>query len=205
TATLNLTLSPTGEISGTGSVDLVLAGTTRTFNLVVDAQGNITGTCAASVQLGGRTIYDLALSRVNGQTALQGRINLAGTGVLFALSVDGSGNLTGSYTGAVNLAGRQVEATFRLGNDGTVTCTASVPVRVAGYDRQFRLTVDPAGNVTGTYDGSLTVGGRPISSVHLELTATGISGTGEITLAGAKRTFHLAVDTSGNVTGSYGG
>ncbi|MGQ9532612.1 MAG: hypothetical protein ACUVTQ_07400, partial [Desulfotomaculales bacterium] len=152
--------------------------------------------------VGGRNISNVNLTLNNSGISGTGRINLAGTQQTFNLSVNAAGQVTGTFQGTVAVAGRQVSGTFTLAPDGTIGCSSGVQVAVGGATRNFSVTIDSQGNVTGTYTGSLTVGGRNISNVNLTLNNSGITGTGNVTILGTDISFSLAVDSAGRLSGS---
>ncbi|MGQ9532613.1 MAG: hypothetical protein ACUVTQ_07405, partial [Desulfotomaculales bacterium] len=160
----------------------------------------------ASVTVAGFTVTDFqGTVNADGSFSGSGELQLPGGGsVHAAFSVDAqqhvvSGSWSGSFTinnhqftvtsGTISDAGLSwtervsfgafgtADLLCILASNGNFSASGYASVNVAGVQRQFAVSLDSGGNVTGTYTGSLTVGSRNISNVNLTLNNSGISGT----------------------------
>jgi len=202
TADVTCTLAANGNFSASGYINVNVAGVQKQFNISQDSNGNFTAEYTGSLNLGGRNISGVNLTLNNSGISGSGRINLAGSQQTFNISVNGSGLVTGTYNGTVTVGGRQVTGTFTLASNGAVSCSSGVQVPAGGSTLNFSVVVDNQGNVTGTYSGSLNVGGRNISGVNLTLNNSGVSGSGRVAILGSQINFSLVVDSAGQLSGS---
>ena len=201
------TLNPDGSITCSAGVKVKVAGVDRTFNLTVGSGGAVSGRYEGSFSIGGRGISSVVLNMDDTGVSGTGSIRLAGAQRTFNLSVDASGNVTGSYNGGISVGGFTISNEFRLQSDGSITCEGLAHLPVVGATVPFSVTVDASGNVSATlsptHNGILIIGGKRFTNVSLTLNNNGMNGSGKFSILGSDAAFTLAASgTTGKVTGT---
>jgi hypothetical protein len=194
---VTLTLNSSG-ITGTGKI--VIGNIPVIFNLNVNNQGQLTGSFNGTLNVSGYSIAFATLNLGNNSITGTGKINVAGIQTVFNLTLNSNGSVNAKYAGnltyaGIGISGLSLDITS-AGMKGTGTIT------IAGASKTFSLSLNPLGALTGTYSGSLTIGNTTLASVTLNLSSSGITGTGTATVLGQSVTLTLSVDNTGKITGT---
>ncbi|MGQ9825432.1 MAG: hypothetical protein ACUVSK_10640, partial [Desulfotomaculales bacterium] len=227
------TVNADGSFSGSGELQLPGGGSVHAA-FAVDAQQHVvSGSWSGALIIGGRqfsvvsgSLGDAGLSwieRVNfgafgaadvtctlaadGNFSASGYVgvNIAGAQKQFAVGLDSSGNFTGTYSGSLTVGPRNISNVSLTLNNSGITGTGRISL--AGSQQTFNLSVSASGQVTGTYTGTVTVAGRQVTGTFTlapDGTISCSSGL-QVSVGGATRNFSVAVDSQGNVTGTYSG
>ena len=187
---------------GTSSTD----GTSPQNGLLMDAAGNLYGVTQTGGQYGQGTVYKLTQAGVESVLYSFGAYTGDGTMPLFALIMDGIGNIYGTtLSGGANL---NYGTVFKLAPDGMETILHSFAFVGDGFYPEGTLYMDGSGNLFGT-----TVGGGTGTLGHgtlYEIDSTGNYSTlysfGQTAVDAAEPQSGLIADASGNLYGtSVGG
>ena len=191
------------SFAGTGYLILPMGGLIRATFAVEDGIVQPGATWQGGFELGPLGEIPLATGTldndgIHGETAIQ----ILESSVAFDYTLQASGRVYGTYEGEIIVVGRKLtSSTLYLGRDGAFHGTAFVDV--AGSPVELSLSVQPNGQIQGSYKGSLRLFEQTVSNTTLTLNNERLTGYGDIKLLDNTATFALTIAANGTVTGSY--
>ncbi len=190
-------------ISGTARLDLG-AGQGVTFQIAVSPSGAFSATGAGAFVWHGFTVENASLSLTQARLSGTGRLKLGA-----ALSADAAFEISGQQMSGtianLTLGGFGFrEVSFGLGPAGfSGSGKATLPLL---SQLTMSLSLSPAGAVSGSASGALSLAGFSISSASLSLENGRIRGNGSIALPGGSQgALDFTIAPDGGVQGTMGG
>lgn len=211
-----ITTSASSTISGNaGGTGALLAAINNTGAGTLNIQGNafstaVTNSGAGTLDVDGNVTADTLTNSAGGTLNIDGTATIAtsitnsGAGNLVIDGVTSTGTLTNAAGGAVTVGGAATITTVELDGVGNINFDGTVAATTFNVDGTGTLDFDGTGTVAGntvfSADGMLDLASTVTTYTGTVTNDSGVSGTGDITLAGVDMVG--AIGTSG--TGRLG-
>lgn len=189
-----------------GSAEMNLPGGSKMqASVTLGSNGTFSASGTGGLTVGG---FPLAQATVNvsndtlsgtGQAALPG-----GSRGDLSFTLKSNGTLAGNMRGSLNVLGWSLsEVNFGLANQ---KLSGSGKVRLpGGSDATMTAELAAGGAFSAQGSGAFRIANRDVSEGSFSISTQGLTGTGKISILGAKATFTLQAHSNGTVSGTAGG